>query len=365
MATSDRHINFKLMRDRIVGSQDGKNFWRSLEELGDSPEFREFVQREYPQHAEEWDDPVERRTFLKLMGASLALAGLSGCVYQPPEKIVPFVRQPQESVPGKALFFATAATLGGIATPLLARSNEGRPTKIEGNPDHPNSRSADPSDRGSSATDLFAQASVLSLYDPDRSQTVTYREEIRTWTTFLGEMRTALDEQRPKQGAGLRFLTETVTSPTLGAQLKAILAEFPQAKWHQYEPVNRDNARAGAIMAFGQPVNTIYHFDQAERILSLDADFLSGAPGTLRYAREFAARRRVTEGKHEMSRLYVVETTPTTTGASADHRWAVRPSELEGFASQLAARLGAQGPSANTSSHSADTSDCESRKWMD
>jgi len=348
MANSDRHINFQLMRDRIVGSQDGKNFWRSLEELGDSPEFREFVQREYPQHAEEWDDPVERRTFLKLMGASLALAGLSGCVYQPPEKIVPFVRQPQEALPGKALFFATAVTLAGVATPLLARSNEGRPTKIEGNPDHPNSRSADPADRGSSATDLFAQASVLGLYDPDRSQTVTYREEIRTWTTFLGEMRTALDGQRPKQGAGLRFLTETVTSPTLGAQLKAILAEFPQAKWHQYEPVNRDSARAGAIMAFGQPVNTIYHVDQAERILSLDADFLSGAPGTLRYAREFAARRRVTESKHEMSRLYVVETTPTTTGASADHRWIIRPSELNDLVSQLAAQLGAQVSSGNT-----------------
>ncbi|MBA2526697.1 MAG: TAT-variant-translocated molybdopterin oxidoreductase, partial [Pyrinomonadaceae bacterium] len=348
--SEDRHINFKVMRDRIAGSEEGKNFWRSLEELGDSPEFREFVQREYPQHAEEWDDPVERRTFLKLMGASLALAGLSGCVYQPPEKIIPFVRQPHEAVPGKALFFATAATLGGIATPLLARSNEGRPTKLEGNPDHPNSRSADTADRGSSATDLFAQASVLDLYDPDRSQTVTYREEIRTWTAFLGEMRTALDEQRPKQGAGLRLLTETVTSPSLGAQLKAILAEFPQAKWHQYEPVNRDNARAGAITALGQPVNTIYQFDQAERTLSLDADFLSGSPGTLRYARDFAARRRVTEGKHEMSRLYVVETTPTTTGASADHRWAVRPSEMEGFVSQLAARLGAQGPSASASS---------------
>jgi MoCo/4Fe-4S cofactor protein with predicted Tat translocation signal len=342
MATSDRHINFKLMRDRILASQDGKNYWRSLEELGDSPEFREFVQREYPQHAEEWDDPIERRTFLKLMAASLALAGISGCVYQPPEKIVPFVRQPEEAVPGKALFFATAATLAGIATPLLARSNDGRPTKIEGNPDHPNSRSADATDRGSSATDLFAQASVLGLYDPDRSETVTYREEIRTWTTFLGEIRTALDEQRPKQGAGLRFLTETVTSPTLGAQLQSILAEFPQAKWHQYEPANRDNARAGAVMAFGQPVNTIYNFDQAKRILSLDSDFLSGAPGTLRYAREFAARRRVTEGKSEMSRLYVVETTPTTTGASADHRWSVPPSELERLAQLIATRLGVQ-----------------------
>jgi molybdopterin-containing oxidoreductase family iron-sulfur binding subunit len=340
------------MRDRIVGYQDGKNFWRSLEELGDSPEFREFVQREYPQHAEEWDDPVERRTFLKLMGASLALAGLSGCVYQPPEKIVPFVRHPAEAVPGKALFFATAATLAGIATPLLARSNEGRPTKVEGNPDHPNSRSADPSDRGSSATDLFAQASILGLYDPDRSQIVTYRDDIRTWTAFLGEMRSALDAQRPRQGAGLRFLTETITSPSLGAQLKAILAEFPQAKWHQYEPANRDNARSGAITALGQPVNTIYHFDQAQRILSLEADFLSGAPGTLRYAREFAARRRVTDDKHEMSRLYVVETTPTTTGASADHRWSVRPSEMEGLVFQLATRLGAQGSLMSASANS-------------
>ncbi|HEU4479927.1 MAG TPA: TAT-variant-translocated molybdopterin oxidoreductase, partial [Pyrinomonadaceae bacterium] len=373
MSSDDRHINFKLMREWILAHQDearadrrmtaplddetstaqetpalvgaatsnvpqnGKKFWRSLEELAGTPEFHEFVQREYPQHAEEWDDPIERRTFLKLMGASLALAGLSGCVYQPPEKIVPFVRQPEGSIPGKALFFATAATVCGIATPLLVRSNEGRPTKVEGNPDHPHNRNADANDRGSSATDIFAQASILGLYDPDRSQTVTYREEIRTWTTFLGEMRTALDEQRPKQGAGLRFLTETITSPTLAAQLKGLLTDFPQAKWHQYEPVNRDNVRAGAMMAFGEPVHTVYNFDQATRILSLDADFLSAMPGTLRHARQFAAGRRVTEGKHEMSRLYVVETTPTTTGASADHRWAVKPSELESVARSLAA----------------------------
>ena len=347
MPTSDRHINFKLMRDRIVASQDGKNYWRSLEEFADTPEFHEFVQREYPQHAEEWDDPVERRTFLKLMGASLALAGLSGCVYQPPEKIVPYVRQPEEAVPGRALFFATAATLAGLATPLLARSNEGRPTKVEGNPDHPNSRSGAENDRGSSATDLFAQASILDLYDPDRSQTVTYREEIRPWTTFVGEIRSSLDEQRSKQGAGLRFLTETVTSPTLGAQLKAILAEFPQAKWHQYEPVNRDNVRAGAMMAFGQPVNTIYNFEQAKRILSLDSDFLAALPGTLRYAREFAAQRRVNEGKREMSRLYVIESTPTTTGASADHRWSIGPSRLPEVARQIAAKLGVNFAAAN------------------
>ena len=239
--SNERHINFKLLSQYVLDQQEvsvspasaggsqgnhspdnagdtdkSKKFWRSVEELADAPEFREFVEREYPQHAENWDDPVERRTFLKLMGASLALAGLSGCVFQPSEKIVPYVKQPELGTPGKALFFATALSLGGVATPLLARSNEGRPTKLEGNPDHPNSRNADPADRGSSATDIFSQASILSLYDPDRSQTPLFRDETRPWTTFVGEIRTALDEQRPKQGAGLRFLTETITSPTLG-----------------------------------------------------------------------------------------------------------------------------------------------------
>ena len=361
--SDDRHINFKILRDQILASEarvasarsdppaiaggtdrarDGevllpaKEYWRSLEELADSPEFHEFVLREYPQQAEEWMDPVERRTFLKLMGASLALAGLSSCVYQPPEKIVPYVNQPEEEVPGKPLYFATAFSLGGIATPLLAKSNEGRPTKLDGNPDHPNNRNNDPNDRGSSATDIFAQASILSLYDPDRAQTLSFREEIRPWSTFVGEMRHALNGPdgnsglKSKQGAGLRILTETITSPSLAAQLKGILADLPQAKWHQYEPANRDNARAGAVMAFGQPVNTIYDFSKADCILSLGSDFLACLPGSLRYARDFAAKRRVTKEREEMSRLYVVESTPTTTGASADHRWSIRPKEMEG-----------------------------------
>src|SRR6266404_2021663 len=176
---NDRHINFKLLRDRILSeprpvgvaggltpsdqppataggsdlARSGKTYWRSLEELADSPVFEEFVQREFPQAAEEWNDPVERRTFLKLMGASLALAGLSGCVVQPPEKVIPYVKQPEEETPGKGLYFATAFSLGGIATPLLVRSNEGRPTKNEGNPDHP-------SNPGGTATDIFSQASI-------------------------------------------------------------------------------------------------------------------------------------------------------------------------------------------------------------
>jgi molybdopterin-containing oxidoreductase family iron-sulfur binding subunit len=342
------------MRDHILALQDadeprgGKKYWRSLEELADTPVFREFVAREFPQQAEGWNDPVERRSFLKLMGASLALAGLSGCVFQPPEKIVPYVKQPEEHVPGKALFFATAAPLCGGATPILVRSNEGRPTKIEGNPDHPNNRPLDfpPEDpyrdpRGSSATDIFTQASILGLYDPDRSQTLTYREDIRTWTAFVGAIHQALDEQRPKQGAGIRFLTEPITSPSLGAQMKELLTAFPQAKWHQWDPANRDNARNGAVMAFGQPVNVTYKFDVAKRILSLDADFLSPRPGYVRYAREFIGGRQVNENNRDMNRLYVIETTPSNTGAMADHTWTVKPSEMEGLVRTLASGGGA------------------------
>jgi molybdopterin-containing oxidoreductase family iron-sulfur binding subunit len=370
----DRHINFKLLRDRIVRSEppavaggltssdqppataggSDKTYWRSLEELADSPIFEEFVQREFPQAAEEWNDPVERRTFLKLMGASLALAGVSGCVIQPPEKIVPYVKQPEEEVPGKGLYFATAFSLGGIATPLLARSNEGRPTKLEGNPDHPNNRNNDPNDKGSSATDIFSQASILTLYDPDRSQTPLYRTETRPWTQFMGEIRGLIEKEgdgiKAKKGAGLRFLTETITSPSLAAQIKSVLTDFPEAKWHQYEPVNRDNARAGAMMAFGQPVNTIYDFSKADRILSLGSDFLAAHPGTLRYARDYAAKRRsVAQAaslrpgeKAEMNRLYVVESTPTTTGANADHRGIVKPSQIELVARFLAGAVGLQ-----------------------
>src|SRR3569832_2423426 len=363
MSDSDRHINFKLMRDHILSLQDkeeprsGKKFWRSLEELADTPQFREFVAREFPQQAEEWNDPIERRTFIKLMGASLALAGLSGCVFQPPEKIVPNVKQPEEHVPGKALFYATAAPLFGAAVPILVRNNEDRPTKIEGNPDHPNNKPAEtPTEkpvwnpRGSSATDIFTQASLLNLYNPDRSPTPLYRENIRTWTAFVAAMRSALDEQRSKQGAGIRILTESIISPTLGQQMKELQTALPQAKWHQWQPANNDNSRAGAVVAFGQPVNTTYRFDLAQRILSLDCDFLSPIfPGYVRYSREFISRRQVTEKNQEMNRLYVVETTPSNTGAIADHAWEVKPSEFEGIARTIAAAASAQSASLSSS----------------
>src|SRR5256714_1313444 len=236
-----RPLKVEDVRERLAAKQ-GKEYWRRLEELAASDEFEELLHREFPRQAGEWDDPVGRRSFLKIMGASLALAGLSGCVYQPPESIVPYVRQPEEIVPGKPLFFATAMPHPKGATGLLVRSNEGRPTHVEGNELHPGSLGA---------TDIHSIASILTLYDPDRSETISFRGEIRPYSAFLADARTELDRLKTKQGAGLRFLTETVTSPSVAAMLKGILRALPQARWHQYEPVGRSAANAGARLAFG------------------------------------------------------------------------------------------------------------------
>jgi MoCo/4Fe-4S cofactor protein with predicted Tat translocation signal len=209
-------------------------WWRTLDELADDPAFRERLYNEFPSEIEAIADPVARRTFLKLMGASMALAGVTACTRQPAEKIVPYVRQPEEIVPGRPLFYATAMALGGVVTGLLVESHEGRPTKIEGNPLHPGSLGA---------TDVFAQAAVLGLYDPDRSQTLTSLGEIRPWSAFLGTIRAALSAQQTLKGAGLRLLTESVSSPTLAAQIHEALERYPSAKWHQWDPASHDNAR--------------------------------------------------------------------------------------------------------------------------
>jgi molybdopterin-containing oxidoreductase family iron-sulfur binding subunit len=238
-------------------------------------------------------------------------------------------------VPGEPLFFATAMSLGGIATGLLVESHMGRPTKIEGNPEHPASLGA---------TDALAQASVLGLYDPDRSQVIRSVGEIRPWSAFLDATRRALEAQRERQGSGLRLLTETITSPTLAEQIQGLRTDYPQAKWHQYEPVARDHARAGALMAFGEPVAVQYRFDNADVILSLDADFLGCGPGSVRYVRDFTRRRKLRGASDTMNRLYVAETTPTVTGAKADHRVPVRASELADFARAVAAAIGLDVP---------------------
>src|ERR1700726_579121 len=308
----------------------GPEYWRSLEELAGSPAFQEALHREFPKGASEWVDSVSRRGFLKVMGASMALAGMTSCVRLPLEPIVPYVRQPEDVIPGRPQFYATAMTLGGYASPLLVESHLGRPTKIEGNDRHPASLGG---------TDIFAQAHVLGLYDPDRSQSVMSMGDQRSWQSFLTAIRGPLGAQKPLQGAGIRILTPTISSPTLADQLRNFLKIYSQAKWHVYEPVNRDNALEGAKLAFGQPVETRYDLSRADVIVSLDADFLyAGFPGNVRYIRDFARRRSQPlldsdtledrSSHNEMNRLYVIESTPTTTGAKADHRCPSRAGQI-------------------------------------
>ena len=291
-------------------------FWRSVEEYAASKEVEELVHREFPALASEFTDPVGRRRFLQLMGASLALAGAGACTRQPDESIVPYVRQPEEIIPGRPLFFATAIPEAGVAMPVIVESHMGRPTKIEGNPEHSASLGA---------TDARTQAAILTLYDPDRAQTITYRGDVRPWGGFLGAMQLAMTAQRSKQGAGLRILTGTITSPTLADQLSALLRELPGAKWHQWEPAGRIAPRE----------ELLYRFDRADVVVSLDADFLGCGPGHVRYARDFALRRKV-GGDRPPLRLYAVESCPTITGAKADHRLPLKASEIAPLLLQVA-----------------------------
>src|SRR5262249_25610819 len=276
---------------------------------------------------------------LKLAGASMALAGLAGCTKQPIEQILPYVRQPEELVPGRPIYYATAMPFAGYALPLLVETHEFRPTKVEGNPDHNCSKSAIATERRG-ATDLFAQASILNLYDPDRSVVLTYKGEPRPWGEFLGATRGRVEYHKTNQGAGLRFLSGAVSSPTLGSQMKAIQTIFPQSKWHRWEPAHRDGARAGSKMAFGAYYDAQYKFAAADVVVSLDADSLAGSwfRGFVPYARDFMPRRKT--GKEDMNRLYAAESSPTTTGAKADHRLVMRHSEVGKIARALAAKLG-------------------------
>jgi molybdopterin-containing oxidoreductase family iron-sulfur binding subunit len=337
----------QALRAKLAGTR-GREYWRSLEAVAETPEFQEFLHREFPQNASEWLDAVDRRGFLKLMGASLALAGVSACTRQPDEAIVPYVRQPEELVPGKPLFYATAMPFAGSGVGLLVESHEGRPTKIEGNPDHPSSLGA---------TDLFAQAAILGLYDPDRSQIITHLGEIRSFDSFAAAMRTVLAAQASSEGAGIRILTETVASPTLGAQLQEFLTRFPKAKWVQWEPFGRHNAREGSRLAFGDYADAQYAVEKADVILSLDADFLCAGNGGLRHARAFASRRRIEGDRAQLNRFYAVESSPTNSGTKADHRLPLRASEVEPFARAVAFALGVAGAGAATAPEAA-------QRWM-
>ncbi|HXF27012.1 MAG TPA: TAT-variant-translocated molybdopterin oxidoreductase [Bryobacteraceae bacterium] len=378
-------LDISKIRAKLDGSK-GPQYWKSLEEVAGSEEVQAFLEDEFPNRAPDWLDPVSRRTAFKVMAASLALAGVSACTKQPKELIVPYVRQPEDFLPGKPLFYATAMPMFGGAIGLLAESHLGRPTKIEGNPDHPGSLGA---------TDHFAQASVLDLWDPDRSQTVTRYGDISNWVNFVAALSSARDVLALKNGEGLRILTETVNSPTVADLFKTIKENLPAVKWHVWEPAARNTVTRGAQLAFGRAVEPVYHFENADVIVSLDSDFFSHGPGHVRYARDWADQRRIrtnithspqpkqdrqegyqagpaaplrnqaathseedkspsphpaqvqAEGKPlseaDQNRMYVFENAPSITGGLADHRFIVKASQVGQIAQSLAAALGVAG----------------------
>jgi MoCo/4Fe-4S cofactor protein with predicted Tat translocation signal len=318
-----------------LDGKTGRRFWKNLDELAETPAFHELMAEEFPRQSTEWVDAVSRRGFLKVMGASLALAGLAGCTKQPDEPIYPYIRQPEDLVLGKPMYFATAYPFPTGAIPVLIKSDSFRPIKVDGNPEHPMSKGK---------SDAFSQATLLDLYDPDRSQHVMRRGETSSWGSFQQEFATAA--KKTSGGQGLYFLSETVTSPTLAAQWKQVQQAYPQAKLVQWEPVNQDSSRAASKAAFGSYTDAQYKLEEADVILSLDADFLGGIahPGFLPLAAGYAERHRYEEGK-TMNRLYVVETMPTVTGLKAEHRLALKPSEIAGFAIALASGAAPQGAS--------------------
>ena len=287
-------------------------------------------------------DDASRRRFLEIMGASLAMAAAAGCTRQPTEFIVPYVEPPEDAIPGRPSYYATARLVQGIAQGVVVESHLGRPTKVEGNPGHPASLGA---------TDVHGQSCVLDLYDPDRSKQVTESGEPREWDAFLLALGKALEPLGKTGGEGLYMLSEPSTSPTLGAQRSAVMKAFPNARWHQYDASGPDNARAGASLCFGRPVNTYYRLDRADVLVALDSDFLASGPACTRYAHDYAMRRRVRGADASMNRLYSVECEMTSTGGKAEHRLALRYREIEIFARDLAAALNAGGTAQSGAAH--------------
>ena len=319
----------------------GRRYWRSLDELADTPEFKDWLHREFPVGASELvEDGQSRRNFLKIMSASFAFAGIatlgSGC-RRPEEKLEPFGQQPENYTFGEAQYFATAMPTRTGAIPLVVKSYEGRPIKIEGNALFPGSNGG---------TDRYAQASILDLYDPDRARhfkhdgKVVVREEALNFLDELSKKFAA------NSGEGLAFLSESSTSPSRWRVQQNIASKFPKSQWFTYDAIDSGIHQRAATQAFGQPVHPVFHFDKAKVILSLDCDFLGGEDGAHEHIRKFAAGRKAGQG---MSRLYAIESLFTLTGANADHRLRVAASSVAQIAAAiLGAVISGQTPGVTT-----------------
>jgi molybdopterin-containing oxidoreductase family iron-sulfur binding subunit len=315
-------------------ANDGRHWWRDLDELLDTPEFRDQLTREFPAGAAEFGG-MSRRSFVRLLGASVALAGVGGCFERPREKILPYVHSPREAAPERARHYATSFTLGGYAIGLLVESHVGRPTKIEGNPDHPASLGA---------AGVYEQASLLQLYDPDRARSARLDGRTAAWNDVAALLSPGrLSPVVGTRGAGLALLLEPTASPLVDAMLARVRERYPEAQIHFYSPLSSREADRAALTGFGRPHVALYDFRAADVVLALDADFLAGGPFSLRYARDFAERRRVSGPSDSMNRLYAVEPGLSVTGAMADHRLRVRAADVGMVAETvLAAMLGSR-----------------------
>jgi len=309
-----------------------RTYWRSLEELAETKEFASIIERELPRFRDVINS-FDRRRFLQLMAASIALGGLSGCGPEAnPRQLLPYVEEPENVIPGRNRYYATATTQSGYATGVLVAHQMARPIKVEGNPDHPASL-------GSASA--IMQASILGLYDPRRAQTIFGAGEIATWEGFVAAMHDRRSALIVNKGEGLRILSGATSSPTVAKQIADLQQQFPNMRLHRWEPLHRDKELIAATKNFGRPVDRVFDVGAADRILGVGSDLISTVPGWLAYARAFAAARRPAETGGKMNRIYAIESTPTLLGAKADHRLPMQPSEIDAALRFLAGLLGA------------------------
>ena len=304
--------------------------WQSADHLADTPAFRQFVQREFPAVTDLCTGP-DRRQFLRLMAASLSMAGLAGCDDESDGRTqeVPYVNNPERIQPGARVEYASMALQDGIANGVVVTTRNARPLKIEGNPDHPWSRGG---------TDVWGQSSVLDLYDPLRSQTVRFRNKASSWQAFRAQLVGPWAELRAKGGEGLRVLTGPISSPSLVAQLQSVMEGMPKAVWHSHSATGGALRYAGTEAAFGRPLEIRFRFDAARVIVALDGDFLDGGPDQVGTARDWVAARQKSAGQGPLLALYAAASVPSLTSAKADHPLVADPAQLAGAGRGLAGR---------------------------
>ena len=312
-----------------IKNKKGKQYWKSLNELADTPQFNTFLQEEFPGGTDELPSAISRKKFLSLMGASMALAGLAGC-RRPVEKILPYVAAPENIIPGIPNYYATSIPFGVNALGVVVESHEGRPTKIEGNEKHSSSLGK---------ADAFTQASILNLYDPDRAQIPALNGNESTWDAFSEDWAKLKEQYSQNKGKGLIVISNSFNSPSLLRTKKLFSKTFPKAQWIVYDAVNDENIYNGLHIATGKKYQPVYHFDKADVVLSLDADFMQLESNSVSNTIGFSSKRRVDNENDSMNRLYAVESSLSVTGSMADHRLRIQNSQIPSFIATLANEL--------------------------